>query len=82
MNAQGKDGQNVTIVGNTNVDGKAYLIAELKFPKYIDGVLTKYVLALHQNLYGLPSQQTVEEPEQEIKHEPTESDSPIGEVPA
>lgn len=49
----GKGGQELTVLGNTQIKGKGYLFLEMKNPHYIDGVLTRYILGEAQNLTGI-----------------------------
>ena len=43
-------GEPIQIVGTTNIDGKDHLIVKLSSPKYVDDLLTGYVIVKLGNL--------------------------------
>lgn len=88
MIVHGKDGQELEVLGGVPVEGKNYHVVKLKHARYVDGVLTKLILARPPNIIGVPiagemievvepqTETTIEEEKNNECDSPTEREVP------
>ncbi len=56
MQVKSKDGHNLTIVQQVQIEGQNLLIVKLPNPTYVCGVVTSYVLTSPHSLVGITPQ--------------------------